>query len=115
MGYINRTQFVQNFEYFDKEIVAEIIDIFINEYPDRINAIAASIASTDYDNLKFSAHSMKGVIANFIASDVEQKARQLEIMGTEKNMDGVDELFEEFKTSSAEMVVELKELKEQYS
>ncbi len=115
MEYIDKTQFVQNFEYFDKEIVAEIIDIFINEYPDRIISIAESIASKDYDNLKFSAHSIKGVIANFVAVDVEQMARQLEMMGTEKNMDGVDELFEEFKISSAGLVEELKEIKEQYN
>lgn len=114
MGLINRTQFTETFQYFDKEIVGEIIDIFVVEYSDRIKSIAESIESVDYDNLKFSAHSMKGVIANFVAPQVEQQARELEIMGTEKNMDGINELFEEFKVSSAAMVEELIELKEQY-
>ena len=114
MGLINRTQFTDNFQYFDKEIVAEIIDIFLNEYNDRINAIAENIKANDFDGLKFSAHSVKGVIANFIAPDVEQQARSLEMMGAEKNLDGVNEVFEEFKISSAAMVEELKELKEQY-
>lgn len=114
MGLINRTQFTETFHYFDKEIVAEIIDIFLNEYDDRINAIAENIKSNDYDGLKFSAHSVKGVIANFVAPEVEQQARSLEMMGSEKNLDGVNELFEEFKISSAAMVEELRELKEQY-
>ncbi len=115
MGFINRTQFTETFKYFDKEIVGEIIDIFIVEYSDRINSIAESIELVDYDKLKFSAHSIKGVIANFVAPDVEQQARELEIMGGNKNMDGINELFEKFKVSSASMVEELKELKEQYT
>ncbi len=114
MGLIDKAQFTETFQYFDKEIVGEIIEIFINEYSDRIKCIADSIESVNYDNLKFSAHSVKGVIANFVAPDVEQQARELEIMGTNKNMDGINELFEKFKVSSAAMVEELKVLKEEY-
>ena len=114
MGAINKAQFIENFQYFDKEIVVEIIDIFLKEYPARVNAIAVDIESGDCDNLKFNAHSIKGVIANFVAPQAEQCARELEIRATEKNMDGVKELFEEFKKSSASMVDELAELRENF-
>ncbi|HJN06862.1 MAG TPA: Hpt domain-containing protein [Bacteroidales bacterium] len=115
MGAINKAQFIENFQYFDKEIVLEIIDIFLKEYPERIKTIAADIEAGDCDNLKFNAHSIKGVIANFVAPDAEQCARELEIMATEKNMDGVKELFVEFKESSESMVDELKELRENFT
>ncbi len=36
-------------------------------------------------------------------------------MGSEKNMDGVDELFAAFKISSASLVDELREIKEDYT
>lgn len=114
MAFINKTQFVENFQYFDKEIVVEIIDIFINEYPDRIASISDSIDAVDFDNIKFNSHSIKGVIANFVAPQVEEKARNLEMMGGNKNSDGLKELFEEFKTESAAMVEELKVLKEEF-
>lgn len=115
MGTIDKTQFTETFHYFDKEIVVEIIDIFLAEYPDRIKAISESIETVDYDNLKFNSHSIKGVIANFVAPDVEQQAKELEMMGSEKNMDGAKELFEKFKLSSAGMVEELREIKEEYA
>ncbi len=114
MGVIDKTQFTETFQYFDNEIVVEIIDIFLNEYPERIEALKKSIDDTDYDNLKFNSHSIKGVIANFVAPDVEQQAKELELMGSEKNMDGAQELFEAFKVSSAELVNELREIKEDY-
>lgn len=114
MGVINKTQFIENFQYFDKEIVCEIIDIFLKEYPARLKAIADNIESGDSDGLKFNAHSMKGVIANFIAPEPEQCARELEIMGTENNMEGAKETFEEFKECSSTMVDELEELKKQF-
>jgi len=114
MAYIHTTQFRDNFQYFDKEIVFEIINIFINEYPDRIKAISESIESLDYDAIKFNCHSIKGVVANFIAPDVEQLARELEIMGTNQESEGMKEKFEDFKNTSAAMLDELIELKEEY-
>jgi len=114
MGVIDKAQFTETFQYFDNEIVVEIIDIFLKEYSERIDSLTESIKSVDYDGLKFNAHSMKGVVANFVAPSVEQQAKELEMMGSEKNMDGVNELFETFKLSSASLVEELKELKEQY-
>lgn len=114
MAFIDKTQFIENFQYFDKEIVFEIIEIFINEYPERINSISESVAALDFDNIKFNAHSIKGVIANFVAPDIEQQARELEMMGANKTSDGINDLFDNFKVSTAQLVDELKEIKENY-
>ena len=114
MGFIDNTQFKDNFQYFDKEIVLEIIDIFINEYPERIKSIADSISEKDFDKIKFNSHSIKGVIANFVAPDVQQLAKELEMKGTNKDLDGINELFESFKASSSAMLEELKNLREEY-
>ncbi len=114
MAYIDKSQFVENFQYFDKEIVLEIIDIFINEYPSRIQTITENINDGDYDSIKFSCHSIKGVIANFIAPDVEQLAREMELMGSNKDIVGIEEKFENFKAYSSEMVNELIALKSEY-
>lgn len=115
MAHIDLPQFRDNFQYFDKEIVFEIIEIFINEYPDRIKSISESIEALDFNGIKFNCHSVKGVIANFVAPDVENIARDLEMMGTNQIPDGIKEKFETFKIISAEMVEELKEIKLEYA
>ncbi len=114
MEVIDTVQFNETFQYFDNEIVVEIIDIFLTEYPERIKSMEDSINAVDYDGLKFSSHSIKGVIANFVAPTVEEQAKKLEIMGNEKNMDGASELFSKFKISTAALVDELKVIKEDY-
>ncbi len=114
MRVIDKEQFTDTFQYFDNEIIIEIIDIFLNEYPERLDTISKSIEAVDYDNLKFNSHSIKGVIANFVAPTVVAQAKQLEMMGTDKNMDGAGELFEVFKKSVAELVEDLTEVKEDY-
>jgi len=114
MTHIDNSQFRDNFQYFDKEIVFEIIEIFINEYPDRIKVITESIETLDYDGIKFNCHSIKGVIANFVAPQVEQLARELELMGNNHESDGIKEKLENFKNSSAAMLDELIVLKEEY-
>jgi two-component system, sensor histidine kinase and response regulator len=114
MVFIDKEQFIENFQYFDKEIVYEIIEIFINEYPDRMKSISESIETVDHEKIKFSCHSIKGVIANFIAPEVEQQARELEMMGTLQNVEGINELFAEFKASTAIMIDELKIIKQEF-
>ncbi len=114
MGFIDSEQFKENFQYFDKEIVLEIIDIFINEYPDRIKTIGESIENKDFDKIRFNSHSMKGVVANFTAPDIQNQAKDLEIKGTNKDLDGINEMFEKFKTDSSAMLEELKVLRGEY-
>ncbi len=114
MAQIDKNQFVENFQYFDKEIVLENIDIFINEYPDRIKVIEESISAKNFDDIKFHSHSIKGVIANFCATDAEQQARDLELKGNEKDSSGIEQLFEAFKETSSQLVDELKEMRQQY-
>jgi HPt (histidine-containing phosphotransfer) domain-containing protein len=62
---INEKKFADTYVHFDKETVVEIIDIFIEEYEERIGKISQQIENRDFENLQKSAHAFKGVIANF--------------------------------------------------
>lgn len=84
MRVIDKQLFDDTFQYFDNEIVVEIIDIFLNEYKDRINTIKESIELKDFDKLKFHAHSLKGVVSNFAAPTAQAAAKVLEDKGTDK-------------------------------
>lgn len=91
MRVIDKQLFDDTFQYFDNEIVVEIIDIFLNEYKDRINTIKESIELKDFDKLKFHAHSLKGVVSNFATPTTQAAAKALEDKGTEKIDDNLNE------------------------
>lgn len=114
MRVIDKSAFLDTFQYFDKPIVVEIIDIFFNEYPERIQKIEKAIREKDFTALKFDAHSMKGVIANFVAEEPHQLAKELEIKGNEQDSSGLDELFEALKKSTIALMEDLKELRPEF-
>jgi HPt (histidine-containing phosphotransfer) domain-containing protein len=104
---INRERFNENFQYFDKEIITEIIDIFLAEYDDRYSAIARDIREKDFVKLKFDAHSLKGVIANFMDPVTIDLARKLDEMAKFKEENGLHDLFGELEKASASLKEEL--------
>ncbi|MCD6111882.1 MAG: Hpt domain-containing protein [Bacteroidales bacterium] len=111
---IDTKQFHENFKEFDKEVIAEIIDIYIDEYPERIKNIQKNIEEKDSEALRFNAHGLKGVVANFVNNDPYLLARELENKGRDKDFDGVEELFEKLKTANIELINDLKEIKKDY-
>jgi HPt (histidine-containing phosphotransfer) domain-containing protein len=114
MKVIDKEAFLDTFQYFDKPIVLEIIDIFINEQPERIERIENAINNKDFDTLKFDAHSLKGVIANFVAEKPHQLARTMEMKGTKKDGSDLESLLENLKTATIELVDDLKELRQEF-
>ncbi len=114
MKVIDKEAFLDTFQYFDKPIVIEIIDIFINEQPERIERIENAINNKDFDTLKFDAHSLKGVIANFVAEKPHQLARTMEMKGTEKDDSELESLLENLKTATLELVDDLRELRQEF-
>ena len=112
---IDKKTFAENYEIFDKEIVKEIIDIYLQEYPDRIINLRTNIYQNDFDSLYKNAHSFKGVTANFFDNQTVELARQLETKGKEQDGTGLNELLELLKESSENLIDELKALAEEYS
>lgn len=112
---IDRATFNANYEIFDKEIVKEIIDIYIQEYPDRMVNLKKNIEENDLENLYKNAHSLKGVTANFFDKDTEEIARQLEAKGKEEDASGLEDLYVQLKETSEKLIDELKELSKEYS
>ncbi len=114
MQMIDKKQFMDNFQYFDNEVILEIINIFIDEYPERMETLRKNIADKDFDQLKFNAHSLKGVVANFVAPEVQELARQLELKGAHKDLTGAEDIYRELKEKADIVVEELNELKKNF-
>ncbi len=112
---IDKAIFASNYEIFDKEIVCEIINIYITEYPDRIAKLENLIQEGDLEQIYKAAHSLKGVTANFFDKESEDLARTIEEKGRAGDASGMKELFVKLKASTAKLVVELEDLKKDYS
>ncbi|MCD6180597.1 MAG: Hpt domain-containing protein [Bacteroidales bacterium] len=112
---LDKAIFASNYEIFDKEIVREIIDIYITEYPDRMSKLEELINLGDLDQIYKAAHSLKGVTANFFDKESEDLARTIEEKGRAGDSNGLKDLFVKLKASTDKLVVELETLKKDYS
>ena len=75
---IDKQLFFNSFKTFDREVVAEIINIFFEEYPQRFEKMDHNIAERNYKELAFNAHSLKGVVSNFASPVLFELARVVE-------------------------------------
>ncbi len=107
---IDRQKFDDTFQYFDKEVILNIIDIFEKELPERFEKIHHNILEKDFDALAFNAHSLKSVAGTFMAIEPSNLARKIEEMAIQKADDGLPEVFENLKSASEELLRELKEI-----
>ena len=71
----------------DQELLREITEIFLSEYPTLIDEIRAAVGTSDPAKLEVSAHTLKGSVANFGAEAATEAARKLEIMARKRQMD----------------------------
>jgi len=108
---IDRQKFNENFQYFDKEIVVEIIDIFESEYDERFANLKENIEQHDFAKLKFNAHSLKGVIANFMDPVTIGLSRLLDEKAKSQEEAGLEALYKELKNESDALRVALQTIK----
>ena len=109
MAIIDWDQFNDNFQYYDKEIIIEVIDIFINEYDERISNLQKNIDDKDFTKLAFNAHSFKSVIANYMAPKPLELTRKLEEAANKSTEDGIPQIFKDLKSTTNELLMELKD------
>ena len=109
MAVIEWEQFNDNFQYYDKEIIIEVIEIFVNEYDDRIKNLQENIDEKDFAKLMFNAHSFKSVIANYMAPKALELTRKLEEAANNNAADSIQQIFNDLKVTSKELLIELKD------
>jgi HPt (histidine-containing phosphotransfer) domain-containing protein len=65
----------------DRELLAEISRLFVEDAPRHMERIRAALDSRDGESLRRAAHGLKGAAANFDADGVVNAARALEEIG----------------------------------
>jgi HPt (histidine-containing phosphotransfer) domain-containing protein len=123
---------------FDEDLILELIEMFITDYPERMIALRKSVEDKDFHQLDENAHTLKTNCATFGDNDSARLAYNLEIMGKSQVAynsllvnsdswiqlellgnnnpgDDMNSVFTQFVSSSEELVQELEKYREKHS
>lgn len=92
-----------------EDFITELIDAFLDDAVTQMNDMKSALASNDDETFRRAAHSLKSNAATFGATDLHALARELEMMGREKNLavgnrlEVLKEAFEQVKSQLNEL------------
>jgi HPt (histidine-containing phosphotransfer) domain-containing protein len=127
---INEEKFAETYAPFDRETVVEIIDIFLEEYQERIDKLSRQLENKNLPELQKSAHAFRGVIANFETdcraydeiAEIETECRNLLMDNAQADTNAIDEVcikltpvFLSFKRNSRQLFNQLREIRVNYA
>jgi HPt (histidine-containing phosphotransfer) domain-containing protein len=72
----------------DEELLGEIVDLFLGEYPELLEQIQSAVNRSDATALHRSAHTLKGSLAAIGAEAAQQQAHELETSGRQGQLTG---------------------------
>ena len=70
----------------DLDLLVELADMFLVDGPAQIEQLHEAVERGDIEAVRVIAHTLKGAAANFSAPPVVQAARELEVIGRERNL-----------------------------
>jgi HPt (histidine-containing phosphotransfer) domain-containing protein len=76
----------------DAELLKEIAQLFIDDYPRAMDDIRQAADRGDAKSLERSAHGLKGSVANFGAPSAVEAARMLESMGRAQQLANIQDV-----------------------
>jgi HPt (histidine-containing phosphotransfer) domain-containing protein len=106
---INWEDFNTNFQYYENEIVLQIIDMFVQDHQEDMKMIEQNIINKDFTGLKFNAHHLKGSLANFMDPETTELTRRLEEMGENNSEEGLASTFAGLQSAFKTLIQELLE------
>ena len=94
----------------DRQLLAEISRLFLDDAPRHLDRIRAAIDARDGESLRRAAHGLKGAAANFEADGVVQAARALEEIGRAANFDDSESAWRLLSAETDRLLVLLRSL-----
>ncbi|MGA3015097.1 MAG: hypothetical protein ABSD71_13805 [Bacteroidales bacterium] len=110
---IDRQKFKDAFQYYDKEAILSIIDLFEKGLPERFEKINKNILENDFDALAFNSHSLKSVTALFMDSEQAAVLIKMEEIAMSKKNSGLLELYKKVKSSTEELLKDLNVIRQE--
>ncbi len=109
------TDFLMDSIEGSREFAGHLIDIFLDDYKLKMNALEQVLKAEDSEGLKSAAHALKGMLAHFTpkGADIAFKLETIGRRGSFKSEDGdVEEIFNQLKKAIQHILYELKHFQE---
>ena len=87
MSVIDKAAFEELKQMSGADFINELIDAFLDDGPHMINQMEVALQTRDVESFRRNAHSLKSNANTFGATELGNLARELEMMGKEKNLD----------------------------
>ncbi|MBW2432730.1 MAG: response regulator [Deltaproteobacteria bacterium] len=100
---------IKSFEN-DHDLFKELVDIFINDYPQMLETLRDTLKSSDAKTLTRTAHSLKGMLRNFQAENAADTAYTLEQMGRNGTLDDADQIVDSLADQLEQVAQRLQQL-----
>jgi len=94
----------------DAGLRSEIVRMFLEDCPQRVDAIGGAIAAGDAAALASSSHALKGSAAYLKAAVVRDRAADLERCGRDGHLVDAPAVFDALRTAVADLLPELQKL-----
>ena len=87
-------------EAVGEDFIDELLQAYFEEMPELLAALQHALANLDHDSFQRAAHSIKSTSNSFGAFHYAEMAKELEMMGKAKNLEGtqakVDQLSQDY-------------------
>jgi HPt (histidine-containing phosphotransfer) domain-containing protein len=93
----------------DKEILADILEVFSETYADQLNALKKAIEDSNATMVERAAHTLKGSVGAFSAKKALDTALRLENMGHDGNLEEAATEFSKLEQEVEELHIALKQ------
>jgi CheY-like chemotaxis protein/HPt (histidine-containing phosphotransfer) domain-containing protein len=84
----------------DEELLIEIVQLFLVDCPLRVAAIKEAVAAGNPDEIRLTAHALKGSASNMSADALTAAARTLERLGTERRIEAAPAALRELSSQA---------------
>ena len=96
----------------DQNLLREIIELFLAEAPELMQALRASVECRDSSSLERNAHALKGAVGNFGTKGAYEVALKLETMGRSADLSRAPEMLAELETKVSRLESALEAFKD---
>jgi PAS domain S-box-containing protein len=87
----------------DLDLLKDLSDLYLEEYPQRLEEVRNGIEQHDFSNIKKAVHNLKGVYLNFGSDKAAEVAKKIEKLASANDLDGISNLYNELELCSNEL------------
>jgi HPt (histidine-containing phosphotransfer) domain-containing protein len=98
----------------DEHVLRELIDLFLDLQPQRMNELAHAVASQELELARGYAHTLAGAFRSVSMPVLGDLAKGIELAAARDELAGCQKLFQELDSTFARVVAELKTLQAEW-